>query len=346
MKNQKTFLNLLFVAVLFLCGCKNTNERTVVQTEAYADIFAMDTYMYIRAYGENADTVLKIVEERILSLEKIFSVTELNSDVWTVNHADGETVEVSDETISVLRSALDIANKTGGALDITLYPVLTAWGFTTEKTHIPDEFELAEALALVDFGKVKIENNSVTIPEKMNIDLGAVAKGYTSDEVVNILHEYQIESALVNLGGNVHVLGTKPDGSLWKVGIRDPFDSSKTVCIVELSDAAVITSGNYERCFTAEDGKKYWHIIDPSDGFPANNGIVSVTVIGTDGLLCDALSTALFVLGTERAIEYWQNNGEFEMIIVTDDAKVYYTEGLEECINFEADTEREVLHRE
>ncbi len=203
-----------------------------------------------------------------------------------------------------------------------------------------------DALKLIDYTKISVKGNTVKLPDNMQIDFGALAKGYTSDCITEILKENGVKSALINLGGNVHAVGTKPDGTLWKVGVQNPFSPSEQVCILEIADKAVITSGNYERFFTDENGRKYWHILDSADGFPADNGLVSVTIVGENGLLCDALSTALFVLGTDKAIDYWRNSADFEMILITDDEKIIYSEGLSDFINFTASYETEVIYRE
>lgn len=343
---MKTKLVLFSFSLFLLCGCTQSAEPSSEETEAVRDIFAMDTYMYLKAYGDSADTALGIAAERILSLEEVFSVTSENSDTWAVNHAEGEPVAVSEDTLTLLYTAQEIGTKTDGALDVTLYPVLSAWGFTTETQQIPDPETLAAALELVDFRSIALSGDMVQLPAGMQLDFGALAKGYTSDCVTEILRENGVGSALVNLGGNVHAVGAKPDGSAWRVGVQDPFSPSEQVCILEIENEAVITSGNYERYFTGEDGKNYWHILDPADGYPADNGLVSVTIVGESGLLCDALSTALFVLGTEGAADYWQNEGGFEMILVTEDAKLYYTEGLADSIQLTGTMGAEVITRD
>ena len=141
----------------------------------------------------------------------------------------------------------------------------------------------------------------------------------------------------------MQALGTKPDGSDWKIAVRDPFSPEQDMCMIEVSDKAVITSGNYERCFTADDGKVYWHILDPSDGYPADNGLVSVTVIGDSGIDCDALSTALFVAGYDKAVDFLRSESSYELILVTDDKKLYYSEGLSECFTDLSDMGAEVI---
>ena len=152
--------------------------------------------------------------------------------------------------------------------------------------------------------------------------------GYTGDKVIETLRENGADAAIISLGGNVQAFGEKPDGSAWKVAVRDPFTPDNDMCTIEIGEKAVITSGNYERCFTGDDGKVYWHIIDPADGFPADNGIVSATIIGDEGLTCDALSTAMFVEGLEGACELWKNDRSYDMILVTDDSRIFYTEGI------------------
>lgn len=344
---MKKITTLLFLFLITLCGCANSAESSSEDTKEYSrDIFAMDTYMYLKAYGEHADTALGYSSEQILSLEELFYVTYEKSDIWAINHSDGEPVSVSDDTIAVLNKAIEIGGKTNGALDVTIYPLLTEWGFTTDTQQVPTDDIIADKLKLIDYTKISVKGNTVQLPDNMQIDFGALAKGYTSDCVTDILKENGVKSALVNLGGNVHAVGTKPDGTLWKVGVQNPFSPSEQVCILEIADKAVITSGNYERFFTDENGRKYWHILDSADGFPADNGLVSVTIVGENGLLCDALSTALFVLGTDKAIDYWKNTADFEMILITDDEKIIYSEGLSDFINFTASYETEVIYRE
>ena len=293
-----------------------------------ADIFAMDTYMNLKAYGRDAEAAVVESEDRIFELEQRFSVTNEASDIWKINHADGQPVTVSADTVSVLQTAQQMNLESGSAFCISLYPVLRAWGFTTGEYRIPADNELSNLLQNCDDTNVSVMGDTVQIPVNYAVDLGAIAKGYTGDAVMKILQEHHISSAIINLGGNVQTLGGKPDGSGWTVGITDPFAPDTLLGTVSVMDKAVITSGNYERYFTGDDGQKYWHILDPATGCPADNGLVSVTVIGDCGAECDALSTALFVEGTERAVQHWHNSGDFEMILVTTDGELLMTEGI------------------
>ena len=318
--------------------------KTKADTMKSADVFAMDTYMNLKAYGQNADAAVTEAESRIYELERTFSVTNESSDIWKINHADGQSVSVSEDTVSVLQTAQQMHIESGGALCISLYPVLRAWGFTTGAYRIPSDNKISNLLNYCDDTKISLSGQSVQCPEETEIDLGAVAKGYTGDAVMEIMREHHISSAIINLGGNVQTLGSKPDGSAWTVGITDPFAPDSLIGTVSVTDKAVITSGNYERYFTGDDGRQYWHILDPSTGSPADNGLVSVTVIGGCGAECDALSTALFVEGAEQAVRHWRNSGDFEMILVTSDGDLLMTEGIAEAYTAKKELPCRVVH--
>ena len=323
--------------LLTACGKQADTMKSV-------DLFAMDTYMNLKAYGRNAEAAAAESEARILELEQTFSVTNDASDIRRINQAKGAAVPVSADTVSVLRTARQMHTESGGAFCISLYPVLRAWGFTTGEYRIPADTEISSLLQYADDTRISVNGQTVQCPAETEIDLGAVAKGYTGDAVMEIMRKHHISSAIINLGGNVQTLGSKPDGSAWTVGITDPYAPDSLIGTVSVTDKAVITSGNYERYFTGDDGQKYWHILDPETGCPADNGLVSVTVIGDCGAECDALSTALFVEGMEQAVQHWQKNGDFEMILVTSDGNLLMTEGIASDYNAKKDIPCRVVH--
>lgn len=329
---MKIKLLALFLSFSFLlCGCTGTMTDNIGvddEVKETKNVFAMNTYITLTAYGENADAALDQSEERIRELESLLSVTGENSEIYAVNHSGWTPVSLSSDTEKVLSFALDIAQKTNGALEPTIYPILTAWGFTTESYQIPEQEKINQLLQSVDFQKVQIKNHSLALPDGMQLDLGAIAKGYAGDEIANLLKNSGITSAIINLGGNVQTIGTRPDGSKWRVGLKAPYADGH-IGILEVSDCAVITSGGYQKYFIGEDGKKYHHIIDPATGKSAESGLISVTVIGKEGKLCDALSTALFVMGADKATAFWRENRGFEMILLTDANEILLTEGLE-----------------
>ena len=314
----------LLVALILLALCASA---ALAEEKATKDLFAMDTHISITAYGETAPEALEAAEALLLERERLWSVTLEGSDIHALNHADGEEVTVSEATADVLSLALEMAESTGGAYDPTIYPLVSLWGFTTGEYRVPEVDEIERMLELIDYGAVSIDGCTVALKKGMQLDLGAVGKGYTADLVVEQLKENGIESALISLGGNIQTIGSRPDGSDWQIGIRAPWENGN-LGVLEMSDMAVVTSGGYENYFEDEAGNIYWHILDPATGYPANSGLQSVTVIGEQGRLCDALSTSLFVMGAEKAEEYWRANGGFDMLLVTDGGEIILTEGI------------------
>ncbi len=315
---KRVFVFLLAPLLLLPYGCAPAQplERT---------FFAMDTVMTLRLYEGGDENTLDQAEARVRELEGLWSVTDGTSEISTLNH-DG-SAELSPETAELLGAALDMCRRTDGALDISTYPVLRAWGFTTGEYSVPGGEAIAALLPLVDYGRVALEAGAAALPPGMEIDLGSVAKGYTGDALAALLKQGGAASALLDLGGNIQAVGSKPDGSPWRVAVRDPAGDG-SVGVVEVVDQAVVTSGGYERYFE-EDGVRYWHIIDPATGWPARSGLASVTVVGESGLLCDGLSTALFVMGREGALEHWRQHRDFEAVLVSEDGSVTITAGLE-----------------
>lgn len=288
-----------------------------------ASVFAMDTVMELTAYGDRAcvDEAVSLIR----ALEARLSVTAEDSDIARLNRSGGG--EAAADTMALLKRALELCKLTGGALDVTVYPLVRAWGFTTGEYRVPEDALLAELITKVDYAAVQLDGRTVRLPEGALLDLGAVAKGWAADRITELWRGAGVKSGLINLGGNVQVLGGKPDGSAWRVGIRDPF-SEDILGAVSVRDAAVVTSGGYQRYFE-QDGVRYCHIIDPETGRPADSGLASVTVIGAEGVLCDGLSTALYVMGREEAVRLWRENEGFDLVLVTEDGEAIITEGIE-----------------
>ena len=319
MKKYKYFFAAVILAAISSCS-------SVPETEASRELFGMDTIISIKAYGQHSEEAVNAAADRLTELEELFSVTDDNSDIGTLNRLGAASV--SDDTAYVVSEALNVCESTDGSLDITIYPVLREWGFTTGNMHVPSDEAIAAALEKTGYENIAVSGNTVTLPEGYMLDLGSCAKGYAGDEMLAVMSELGAASALVNLGGNVQTLGLKPDGSEWSVGIANPFSPNELLGILQTHDKSVITSGGYQRYFTDDDGNVYIHILDPATGHPADSGLVSVTVIGDRGVMCDALSTALFVMGKEPAVGYWRENGGFDMVLVTDDGTIYITENL------------------
>jgi thiamine biosynthesis lipoprotein len=303
-----------------LFGCGAADERHT------AEFFAMDTFMRLDAYGPNAREALDSAREEIERLDALWSVARPGSEIFALNR-DGRA-EVSPETADIIKTASEVSAETGGALDITVYPAVKAWGFTTDSAAVPPEGALRGAMPLVDYRAVAVAGQAVELGDGMEIDLGAIAKGYASQRAVEIFAERGVASGIVSLGGNVQVLGSKPGGSPWAVAIQDPENMERYAGVLEVSNGAVITSGVYQRYFE-EDGVRYHHIIDPATCRPAVSGLLSVTVVAPDGARADALSTALLVMGEKAAVAHWRGGGyEFDMILITESGDVVITDGI------------------
>ena len=295
-----------------------------------ADLFAMDTYMTMKAYGSGAEQALTDISSMISDLDARLSVTNSDSEIYQLNHAQGKEVTLSGTTADLLTKALALGSTTGGALELTSYPLSLAWGFTTGDYHIPDQATIDSILPLVDDSAVTLTGTTASLPADAQLDLGAVAKGYAGDQAAEILQDAGVSSALLNLGSStIRAIGTKPDGSPWRIAIQDPNDSSAYAGVVSATDLAIDTSGGYERYFEGDDGEIYWHILNPHTGYPAKSGLISVTVLSDSALTGDGLSTALFVMGLDDAIAYWRQQQNFEFILMTDQNEIYVSQGAE-----------------
>lgn len=288
---------------------------------------AMDTFMHLTAYGSGAQTALTRAQEEIVRLEALLDVNSRKSEVYAINHRQEDTVSLSADTQELLALSLALAHETGGTFDPTVYPVVRSWGFTTGSYRVPAPEELDLLLPLVGYGHAKPEEGSVRLEPGMMLDFGGIAKGFAGDRAVHLMKTDGITSAILRLGGNIQTIGTKPDGSPWKVGIQDP-ETGGTLATLSVTDCAVVTSGSYQRYFTV-DAQLYHHIIDPATGRPADSGLTSVTIIGPSGARCDALSTALFVMGLEDGAQFWREHRDFEAVFVRKDGGVSITAGLE-----------------
>ena len=313
------------LAFFLLAGC--ASAPTQAEPTAESTFFAMDTVMSLKLYEGGGEDLLDQAQERVKELEALLSVTDKSSEIYALDHQG--KASLSPDTADLLAAALSMCERTQGALDISIYPVLRTWGFTTGEYAVPNEEAIAALLPLVDYTQVELHGSTASLPDGMEIDLGSVAKGHTGDVLAAYLKENGVTSALLDLGGNIQAVGAKPDGSPWRVGIRDP-EGDGNLGVAEVIGQAVITSGGYERYFE-EDGARYWHILDPKTGAPAQNGLISVTVIGGDGMICDGLSTSLFVMGLDKALDHWRQYQDFEAIFVSTDGSITITAGLADC---------------
>lgn len=321
-----------------------TSENASDDAEAVRDVFAMDTYMTVKAYGSNGDAAVDAAVDEINRLDALLSTGKKDSEIGQINANNGG--QLSEDGAVLMERSLELYKSTNGAFDVAIYPVMKVWGFTDGNYQVPDADTLKATLELVDPSLIDYDKETSTVSFKkdgVQIDLGGIAKGYTSSRIMDIYKEKGVTSGLVNLGGNAQVFGTKPDGSLWRVAVQSPDSEDEYLGVLETKDKAIITSGGYERYFE-KDGVTYHHIIDPSTGYPADNGLISVTIVSADGTLADGLSTSLFVMGKDKATDYWKaHSDEFDMILLTDDEKLYVSEGIKD--SFTSDREFEIVEK-
>ncbi|MCD8087181.1 MAG: FAD:protein FMN transferase [Oscillospiraceae bacterium] len=336
----KKLTPLLLAVLIFImstsCSAGANNDASTDSNEKYQkQVYAMDTVMILTAYGEKADESLEEAEEAILSLESDLDPEAEGGSVYALNQNAGTAVAVSEDCFNIMSTSMTVFRETNGALDPGLYPVIKAWGFISGDYRVPSQTELDDLLAQMDTASIQLDEESMTItlPAGMEVSFGAAAKGYTAQKVLDIMAEAGVESAIVSLGGNVQTLGdTKPDGSQWTVAVIDPNDTGSYVGLLYVGQTAVVTSGGYQRYFE-EDGVTYIHILNPETGCPVDNDLLSLTVVTDDGTRADALSTALFVLGSQEALAYADSHEDVELVIITKDNQVIVTAGLADCFS-------------
>ena len=307
------------------CG-KGTESQTVSRST-----LLLDTVVTITLYGGGDEALIEECFDRCRAYEKIFSRTDPESELYALNEAG--SMEVSDDLLSVIKTAVEYGRLSGGAFDVTMGGVSDLYAFSSEEPRVPEEGELAEALCHVGYEKLLVEGNVVTLTDRdAVIDLGAIAKGYIADRLGEFLLERGQESAVIDLGGNILCVGAKPDGSAFRVGLQYPFEErSETIGVVEVSGMSVVTSGVYERSFEA-DGVFYHHILDPDTGLPVENGLLAVSILSPRSVDGDALSTVCFALGLEEGMALIDSLEEVYAVFITEDMQMHPSAGFEEFL--------------
>ena len=287
----------LSVMILVSCAIEQPRYERVLGTACYINLYENGT---VKLYDELFDRLNEIDDE--FNTHKVASVISLlNAEAYQ------KPISVSDDVVRVLKQALDISALTGGAYDCTIGAISGLWQIGSDDARVPVPSEISEALPFVDYKNVVLDVQSKTVQFKtagVNLDLGSIVKGYAADEVAKICCEHNVRRAIIDLGGNVYVYGTKDRGKQWRVGVKNPEDPYAAPMIsLLLPECSVVTSGGYERYLEAEDGTVYHHILSPFTGYPAESDVLSTTVVCKNSLIADGLSTAFFLLGSQKAIE-------------------------------------------
>lgn len=331
---RKILSGVLTVIILAAAVISFGSYRTSVQTRLYTRReFVMGTLLSLQAYGPNAETAFSDTVRRMHEITDRMTINDAGSETLLLKqHAAIAPVELSADTFFVLSRALDYAESTNGAFDPTIEPLVSLWRIGFPDARVPEPNEIDSKLPLVDYSRVQLneaESTAYLPVAGMGVDLGAIAKGFAADESRRIMEEHGVKSALISVGGNIYAMGEKPDNTPWRIGIQDPLDSrNRVMATLDVKDETLVTSGGYERYLDA-GGVRYHHILDPSTGYPAETDLLSVTIVSKSSIDADALSTSLFLMGRDAALEYAQRDGGFEAVLIDDDLGVYCTCGIQ-----------------
>ena len=347
----------LVCPILLFTGCGNITDADTSTTgnePISISSIKLNTAVQITIYDSQDKSLLDDCLALCDRYELIFSRTNENSELYKLNHrkdtsdkdpnADGQTIpypisgtadtwHISEDLASLLSQGLSITRESDGAFDIAIAPLTSLWDFTAEDPKVPDDAAIQKALPLCSSDGVTIDDQDITLPsDDIQFDVGAIAKGYIADRMKDLLVKKGVNSAIINLGGKVLCIGSKPDGTPFKVGIQKPFaDRNETEAVMDITGKSVVSSGIYERCFK-QNGKLYHHILNPKTGFPYDNSLISVTIISDQSVDGDALSTTCFALGLEDGLKFAEKKG-VQAVFITEDYELHYTDGFQDEIN-------------
>lgn len=318
-----------------LSGCSSSSKSTspIKRTE-----LLMGTPITLTLYDTQDTTLLDESFAHIAQLENDLSLNKSGTLLTSLNAKSGkESLVVTDALYDIVSRGLYYSELTSGAFDMTVGPLVKLWSIGLPEARIPSEAEIQATLPLINYQRVVLDEATQSIyltQEGMALDLGSIAKGYTADAVASFLKDKGVAHAIIDLGGNIYTLGTKPDGSMWRVGVQDPFNPRNNIVgSIEVANKSIVTSGIYERYYE-ENGVKYHHLLDPTTGYPFDNELAGVTIISDLSIDGDALSTSVFALGLEEGMSFIESIEGVDAIFITKDYKIYITKGLQDSFSF------------
>ena len=346
----------LVCPMLLFTGCQNAADTDTAAGKEPISISSikLNTAVQITIYDSQDKSLLDDCLALCDKYELIFSRTDEESELYKLNHrisdsaVSNQTTEtqptpyqingttntwhISEDLAALLSEGLSITKESDGAFDIAIAPLTSLWDFTAEDPKVPDDADIQNALPLCSSDGVTINGQDIILPsDDIQFDVGAIAKGYIADRLKDFLVKKGVNSAIINLGGNVLCIGSKPDGTPFKVGIQKPFaDRNETEAVMDITGKSVVSSGIYERCFK-QNGKLYHHILNPKTGYPYDNGLISVTIISDQSVDGDALSTTCFALGLDEGLKFAEKKG-VQAVFITEDYELHYTDGFQDEI--------------
>lgn len=334
---SSVLISCIFIMLFLSAGCNSKNTANPQNTYITKSGFLLNTIVSVSIYDKQDEDILDQCMELIKYYESIFSRTDPNSELYSINNQthphEGLTYQISDEMSDLLKYGLYYSKLSGGAFDISIGSISSLWDFNNIDPVLPNQDDINKALPYIGYENIGLEGNKLTFSkEGIQLDLGAIAKGYIADKVKEYLMSQGVNCALINLGGNILCIGKKPDNTSFKVGIQKPYaDRNETIAVMEIDDLSVVSSGVYERFFII-DGVSYHHILNPRTGYPYDNDLISVSIISKDSVDGDGLSTACFALGLEEGMKLIENIPDTYGIFITSDYEVHYTKGFEDAI--------------
>lgn len=324
---MKKIISLLIIYAFLLGGCDNSSQPLTDKQ------FCLDTIVQISLYDSHSSDILNHCFDICNEYELIFSATDKNSELYKINHSQKklECQPISDDLYQVISEGLYYSQLSNGHFDITIGAVSSLWDFQSDTPQLPDQGQLQEKLTTVSYQNILLEKNSIRyLNEETMIDLGGIAKGYIADKIKEYLLKQDVNSAIINLGGNILCIGEK-SGKDFVIGLTDPTATSNSLLSLNIADLSVVTSGTYQRYFEIE-GKRYHHILDPQTGYSYDNGLAAVTIISTSSIQGDALSTICFALGKDEGIKFLDSLEGVYGCFVDNDNQISYSHGFEQFI--------------
>lgn len=337
LKFKNLFFPLLLILITTLIGC-NKNTTSTSEPISRTELF-MGTVIKITLYDSNDSTILDKAFDKVAEIESLVSINESGTELDKVNDFAGiSPIEVTSTTYEIVEKGLEYSKLSNGDFDITIGPLVKLWNIGLDGAKVPTQEEINSVLPLIDYNLLELneEDNTIFLKNKgMMIDLGSIAKGYAADEISRILTEDNVNSAIIDLGGNIYAHGIKPSGQAWNIGIQNPFNTRGDIIgVLKVKNKTVVTSGIYER-YIEKDGIKYHHLLNPNTGYPFENNIAGVSIVTDKSTDADALSTTVFAKGLEEGLKFVESLSNVDAIFITKDNKVYITDGIRDSFTLE-----------
>ena len=336
-KKKLLFTLLIIVFILFSLYIVNINKKEDTYSHTYYNLGTINEITLYNIKKKNGDALLEKCASILTDIDNKMSCQLTSSEISKINDMAGKDyVKVSEDTFYVIKESINFSKMSNDTFDISIGPIIDLWAIGTDNAKVPNKKDIEDKISLVNYKDILLDENTHSVKlnnDNMKIDLGGIAKGYAADKIYNYLKEEKLKSALINLGGNVYVLGTKENNQPFSIGIQDPTKPrGNSIGNIKVSDKSVVTSGIYER-YLKKDNKIYHHMLNPHTGYPFENNLSSVTIVSDNSMICDALSTTTFGLGLNEGMKLVESLNNVDAIFITKDKKIYLSSNLKNKFN-------------